>query len=99
MIQSEIGSKWIFSIFWVGYQETFTPVAKLNTVAKLNSVRVLLSHAANLDRKLLTQECFLNGDLEEVYMDLLSGFDEAKDHGKVCKLEKSLHGLKQSPQA
>lgn len=32
-------------------------------------------------------------------MDLLSGFDEVKDHGKVCKLEKSLRGLKQSPRA
>ena len=53
--------------YGVDYQETFAPVAKLNTV------RVLLSLAANQDWPLLqfaVKNAFLHGDLtEEVYMD------------------------------
>eukprot|EP00261_Vitis_vinifera_P033077 XP_019074320.1 PREDICTED: uncharacterized protein LOC109122264 [Vitis vinifera] len=42
---------------------------------------------------------FLNRDLEEeVYMDTPLGFDGNYD-SKVCKLRKSLYGLKQSPKA
>ena len=42
---------------------------------------------------------FLNGDLEEkVYMDSPLGFD-GRFGSKVCKLKRSLYGLKQSPRA
>ena len=48
--------------------ETFSPVAKLNTI------RVLLSLVANLDWPLLqfdVKNTFLHGDLEEeIYMDI-----------------------------
>lgn len=77
----------------VDYQETFAPVTKLNTT------RVLLALAANIDWKfqqLDVKNAFLNGDLEEkVYMELPPGFDGAKVKGKVHKLDKSLRGLKQ----
>lgn len=52
--------------FGIDYDETFTPVAKLN------SVRVLISLATNLDWKLHQMDVkivFLNGELdEEIYM-------------------------------
>ena len=39
---------------------------------------------------------FLNGDLEEdVYMTQPEGFVNPKDAGKVCKLKRSIYGLKQ----
>ena len=82
--------------YGVDYQETFTLVAKLNTI------RVLLSLATNLDWKLQldVKNAFLNRELEEeVYIDLPIGFDEARINEKVYKLKKSLYGVKRSPQA
>ncbi|CAL2271851.1 unnamed protein product [Prunus armeniaca] len=78
------------------YEETFAPVAKLNTV------RVLLSLAANLDWSLHqfdVKNAFLHGELtEEVYIDIPPGYNTTQT-GTVCRLRKALYGLKQSPRA
>ena len=83
--------------FGVDYQETFAPVAKINTI------RILISIAVDLDWPLNQYDIknvFLHGDLkEEIYMDILSGFGGSMYEGKVCKLNKALYGLKQSPRA
>ncbi|PNX72348.1 pentatricopeptide repeat-containing protein mitochondrial-like, partial [Trifolium pratense] len=84
--------------YGVDYQETFAPVAKINTI------RILISIAANRDWPLQqfdVKNVFLNGDLEEeVYMDLPPGVKRGNSCKKeVCKLKKSLYGLKQSPRA
>ena len=75
----------------VDYSKTFTPVAKLN------SVRILLSLAINLEwplNPLNIKNAFLNGDLnEEVYMELPLGFFGGLNSQKVRKLNKSLYGL------
>lgn len=83
--------------YGIDFQETFSPVAKLNTV------RVLLSFAANFDWPLHqfdVKNAFLHGDLEEeIYMDLPPGYSHQHTKKLVCKLERSLYGLKQSPRA
>jgi len=83
--------------YGIEYDETFAPVAKLN------SIRVLLSLAANLDwelHQLDVKNAFLNGNLDEgVYMKIPPGFESEEEQGRVCKLKKSLYGLKQSLRA
>ena len=83
--------------YGIDYQETFAPIAKINTL------RVLLSLAANFDWPLFqldVKNAFLNGELEEeVFMDLPPGFDEEGKFSKVFRLKKSLYGPKQSPRA
>ena len=83
--------------YGVDYQETFAPVAKMNTV------RILVSLAAHFDWPLLqydVKNAFLHGDLdEEIYMSIPPGFEGNKTSDKVCKLKKALYGLKQSPRA
>jgi Reverse transcriptase (RNA-dependent DNA polymerase) len=80
--------------YGIDYQETFSPVAKLNTI------RVLLSLAANLDWSLHqfdVKNTFLHGDLEEeIYMELPPRYRYLGSATKMCKLERSLYGLKQS---
>jgi hypothetical protein len=82
--------------YGIDYTDAFAPVEKINTV------RVLLSLAANLDWPLQqfdVKNAFLHGDLtEEIYMDLPPGWSDPDIRKpKVCRLKKSLYGLKQSP--
>ena len=82
--------------YGVDYQETFAPVAKMNTP------RILLSLAANFNWNLQqydVKKAFLHRDLEEeIYMSIPPGF-EGVERDKVCKLRKAFYGLKQSPRA
>lgn len=69
-------------------------------VKKLNIIRVLLSHTTNLDWALHQFEVnnvFLHGDLEEeIYMDILLGYNAFSKTVVVCKFQKTLYGLQQS---
>jgi hypothetical protein len=71
--------------------DTYSPVAQLTTI------RVLLSLAASYGltiHQMNVKTTFLNGELEEIYMDQPGGFIANGQEGKVCKLLKSLYGLK-----
>ena len=78
--------------YGVDYSETFSPVAKLDTI------RVLFSIAANLDWPLHqfdVKNVFLHGELqEEVYMEAPPGFTSGFSENEGCRLKKALYGLK-----
>ena len=65
----------------------------------LKSIRIILAIAAYYDYEIWQMDvknAFLNGHLqEEVYMIQPEGF-VSKDPNKVCKLQKSIYGLKQA---
>lgn len=75
----------------IDYQKTFAPVAKMN------SIRVLLSLVVNLNWSLQqvdVKKAFLDGELkEEVFMDLPLGFEKVYEDGKVCRLKQFMSAL------
>lgn len=77
---------------------TFAPVAKLTTIYLI--VSLATSHSWPL-HQLDIKNTFLHGELlETIYMDPPSSFRAEREYaGKVCRLRKSLYGLKQSPKA
>ncbi len=79
----------------IDYNEVFSPVVKHS------SIRILLALVAQYDLELVqldVKTAFLHGDLEEeIYMTQPNGFKVADKENWVCKLTKSLYGLKQSP--
>ena len=81
--------------FGSNYDEVYSPVVKFQ------SVRTLLALSANQNYKvhhLDFDTAFLNGTLTEtVYMRQPKGFEDPDYPNKVCRLKKSLYGLKQSP--
>ncbi|KAD4888008.1 hypothetical protein E3N88_20081 [Mikania micrantha] len=78
----------------VDYDETFS------LVAMIKSIRILLAIAAYYDYEIWQMDvktAFLNGHLsEDVYMVQPDGFIDPKYSSKVCKLNKSIYGLKQA---
>lgn len=90
-------AKGYMQTYGIDYQETFAPVAKMN------SVRVLISLVASQkwpSYQFDVKNAFLDGDLdEEVFMKPPPSFQNVGAKGKVCKLRKALYSLKQSPRA
>ena len=76
----------------VDFDEIFAPVVKMT------SIRTVLSIAASMNlevEQLDVKTTFLHGDLEEeIYMQQPEGFVERGKEHLVCRLKKSLYGLK-----
>ena len=83
--------------YGVDYNETFAPVARLDTI------RALIALAAQKKWKIFqldVKSAFLNGYLEEeIYVEQPQGFVAQGQEDKVLRLKKALYGLKQAPRA
>lgn len=79
------------------YVDTFAPVVKHY------SLRVILAIAAAKDIEMIQLDirtAFLFGELqEEIYMEQPEGFVIPEKDGQVCRLLKSIYGLKQASRA
>src|SRR6516165_5133589 len=78
----------------IDFDETFSPVAMIK------SIRIMLAIAAYHDYEIWQMDvktAFLNGNLvEDVYMTQPEGFIVPENANKVCKLQRSIYGLKQA---
>ena len=86
---SHLVSKGFSQTKGIDYEETFTPVARLD------SLHLLLAIAALLDldvHHIDIKSAYLNGDLnEEIYMEQPKGFKVAGKENQVCRLKKKLY--------
>eukprot|EP00253_Pinus_taeda_P029468 PITA_29468 len=78
----------------INFHKIFSPVVKLVSIHAMLALTTLL----NLQLEQLDVKTFLHGDLdEEIYMEQPKGFVQNRSKRLVCKLMKSLYGLRQSP--
>ena len=90
MLQKALNKKPILDLF-----DTFSPVTRITSIRLLIAIAVIFYLKIH---QMDVKTDFLNRDLkEEIYMDQPKGFVELGQESKVCKLTKSLHGLKQAP--
>ena len=80
--------------YGIDYDEIFSPVVRFSSISLLIAFAVqhdMLIHQMDVET------AFLNGKLgEEIYMQQPEGYVKPGEKYLVCKLEKSLYGLKQS---
>ena len=84
--------KWFSQKKGIDFDEIFYPVVKMN------SIRTILSLVAVKDlhlEQLYVKTTFLHGDWEEeIYMQQPEGYEVKGKEKLVCRLKKSLYGLK-----
>ncbi|GKB98017.1 retrotransposon protein, putative, ty1-copia subclass [Tanacetum coccineum] len=92
--KARLVAKGFTQTYGVDYEETFSPVADIR------AIRILIAIAAFYDYEIWQMDvktAFLNGHLsEEVYMVQPEGFVNPKFPNRVCKLKRSIYGLKQA---
>eukprot|EP00253_Pinus_taeda_P001862 PITA_01862 len=78
----------------IDFEETFSPVARIQ------AIRMFLALSSFQKFKVYQMDVnstFLNGYLEEVYIEKLEGFILENNAKLICRLKKALYGLKQAP--
>ena len=81
--------------FGLDYEETFSPVVRFESIRSI--VALGAQHKLQL-HQMDVSTAFLHGELtEEVYMKQPEGYVEPGKEHLVCRLKRSIYGLKQSP--
>ncbi|GJZ36119.1 retrotransposon protein, putative, ty1-copia subclass [Tanacetum coccineum] len=87
-------SKGFTQTYRVDYEETFSPIADIK------AIRILIAIEAYYDYEIWQMDvktAFLNGRLnEDIYMVQPKGFVNPKHPRRVCKIQRSIYGLKQA---
>jgi hypothetical protein len=83
--------------YGINYEETYSPVAKMTTL------RIIIAMAATkgwLLHQMDVKNVFLHGELhEEMYMEQPPSYVDQTHPNLVCRLKKTLYGLKQALKA
>nr|GEY78232.1 retrotransposon protein, putative, Ty1-copia subclass [Tanacetum cinerariifolium] len=91
--KARLVAKGYTQLYGVDYEETFSPVADIR------AIRILIYISAFYDYEIWQMDvktAFLNGYLnEDIYMVQPKVFVDPKNPRKVCKLQRSIYGLKQ----
>ena len=92
--KSRLVAKGCSQRYGIDFEETFSPVVRFT------SIRTLLALAVHKDmivHQMDVVTAFLNGKLdEEIYMQQPEGYQISGKENLVCRLKKSLYGLKQA---
>ncbi|GJV05002.1 retrotransposon protein, putative, ty1-copia subclass [Tanacetum coccineum] len=92
--KARLAAKGFTQTYWVVYEEMFSPVADIR------AIRILIAIVAFYDYEIWQMDvktAFLNGYLDEdIYMVQPEGFVDLNHPRKVCKLQRSIYGLKQA---
>jgi len=95
-LKARLVTKEYSQLYGLNYVDTFSSVTKMTFVWILVALTTYKWQVHQLDIK----KAFPNGILDEkIYMKQPQGFVVHGDCAKVCRLKKSLYGLKQSPRA
>ncbi|GKF68418.1 retrotransposon protein, putative, ty1-copia subclass, partial [Tanacetum coccineum] len=90
--KAHLVAKGFTQTYEVDYEKTFSPVAYIR------AIRILIAITAYYDYEIWqidVKTVFLNGHLsEEVYMEQPEGFVNPKYPNRLCKLKRSIYGLK-----
>ena len=81
----------------IDYNDIFAPVVKWSTILTVFALAAKYGWPLH---QLDVITAFLNGTIsEEILMEIPPGFPSSDDESKVCRINRALYGLKQSPRA